>query len=708
LKIEKKEHGIILAIILHLALLAIASRKYVFLGRFPKQDLMWNDLQLFRNWTWFSQTIIESGFKGLLSRDVDFRVNFGESIYTQSKSTSILFDPGAWVFAYTNNLNFSILTRLFIVSSICAFGIYLLMIKRNGVEIKSFSVAKFVIIFSTIDGFFLFHPQFSYEVGFLNSWFFFLVPIWLYIFTYGQHFSMKYRYTLCVYVSLISCAMTDIHVIIFVSTLALFALLGSSKSGIRNIFSTCGIFLIVFIIDRLPFIESMFSNNEASRSGTFYPEYLQNFVLWLFFTPFSYNFAGPVTLFVGLMIPTLLTLIIFNTEQKVRDKILKDCLIGAFLFLLLIGIGVLVHSLPEISKFMPSLWRYPLAVMPFILGSVVAKWAMVILTKRSLESLLIVTMTLLVPLQSLAITFFTRDHYQVSYNHKLRDYFVLELPRCIDKILLDYRIEKNQRSIMFAAPKYSEEYPYGRDDSLLYLIENPKAINGRTFDQWRYSSNYKYIEVFGYNAWPTVLSDGTSLMEKISVTESNILLSSEKLPDFDKGFKLIGFCNPPFKSSLFEAENHTLIRSTFVYLRDPLYDNSQNSFKYFSSSASFGLECDHSKGILHQDLETLPVAYRDSYVVSASNKIIPVENVDGMIGLPKSICSKETFKSILIEVYPNSTVVLVRNALEVTIFLTASLIGFIKLNTSLLPRLIRKIAEIRAVSKRRMRDLNPR
>lgn len=656
--------------LIHFIIFFFALKKYLFLGRFPNQDLFWNDLQLFRYWTWLSKTFDSQGIVGVLSSDTDFLINYGESLYAQAKSTSFIFDIGSWVYAFTGDIDIAIGFRLLVFSSIGALGLYLLLIKGSRTDFSRWSSKiLFLFLFIIFDSFLLFHPQFSYEVGVLNSWCFFLVPIWVYMFWYGGQYSNLARISTLVILSYLSFSTTDTHAIIYILILALFCIISVSNRDKVRILKDILLVSGIFIIDRIPFLVEFFSTSETSHRGAFYPDYLVSFVLFLSLTPFTYNFSGPVSLFLGFIAPFIAIWIYLNSNIYQKRKLRFDFFTIIFVFLILILIGVCLHSISILSAHMPSLWRYPLAILPFIIISALARRSGDFFSNRKLQYSFIVGITISLTFQFAAINFLTRDVYQVVYDKELRYQLVEKLPQCINQALLDSKVAAGKRSIIFAAQEYSEDYPKGRDDTLLYLNENPTSLQGRTFNQWRYSSNSLYIDQFGFFAWPFILADSDEIVSAMDVTRSNVLLTSSPLISKSSKLKFVRTCEPLKLVQSFSDRNKTLERNVYIYLKT---DNTNliNDINYSSSKIQTKISCSNASKLKEDDFN-VPIAFRDSLRADINQTDVVLKNHKGYAQLPYNICDDLDEINLIVDIYSKSTSVLLKNIMGITFTLMA-------------------------------------
>ena len=657
-------------ILIHLIFFFFALKKYLFLGRFPNQDLFWNDLQLFRYWTWLSTTFDSQGIVGVLSSDTDFLINYGESLYAQAKSTSFIFDFGSWVYVFTGDIDIAIGFRLLVFSSIGALGLYLLLIKGSKTDFSLWSSKiLFLFLFIIFDSFLLFHPQFSYEVGILNSWCFFLVPMLVYMFWYGGQYSNLARISALVILSYLSFSNTDIHAIIYILTLALFCIISVGNRDKVRILKDTLLISGLFLIDRIPFLVEFFRTSETSFRGPFYPDYLVNFVLGLRHSPFAYNFAGPVTFFVGFLAPFVAIWIYLNSNIYQKKKLRFELFTIIFLILILILIGVCLHSISILNAQMPSLWRYPLAIVPFIIISALARRSGDFFCNRKLKYSFAVGITMSLTLQLAAINFFTQEVYQVVYDKELRYQLVEKLPKCINEALLESKIAAGKRSIIFAAQEYSEDYPKGRDDTLLYLIENPTSLQGRTFNQWRYSSNSIYIDQFGFFAWPFTLAETDEIVSAMDVTRSNVLLTSSPLIGKSNKLKFVRTCEPLKLVQSFTDRNKTLERNVYIYLK---IDNRNfiNDMNYSSSKIQTKINCSNASKLKEDDFN-VPLAFRDSLRANINQTDVVLKNYKGYAQLPYNICGNLDEINLIVDIHSKSTSVLLKNIMGITFILMA-------------------------------------
>jgi hypothetical protein len=656
--------------LIHFVIFFFALKKYLFLGRFPNQDLFWNDLQLFRHWTWLSKTFDSQGIVGVLGSDTDFLTNYGESLYAQAKSTSFIFDFGSWIYVFTGDVDIAIGLRLLVFSSIGALGLYLLLIKGSRADFNLWSSKiLFLFLFIIFDSFLLFHPQFSYEVGILNSWCFFLVPMWIYMFWYGGQYSNLIRVSTLIALSYLSFSTTDIHAIIYILILALFCLISVGNRDKVRILKDTILLSGLFLIDRIPFLVEFFRTSETSFRGAFYPDYLVNFVLYLGLTPFAYNFAGPVTLFIGFLAPFVAIWIYLNSNINQKKKLRFELFTIIFIFLILIFIGICLHSISILSAQMPSLWRYPLAILPFIIISTLARRSGDFFSNCKLKYSFVAGIVISLTLQLAAINFFTRDVHQVVYDKELRNHLVEKLPKCINEALLESKIAVGKRSIIFAAQEYSEDYPKGRDDTLLYLNENPTSLQGRTFNQWRYSSNSLYIDQFGFFAWPFILTNTDEIVSVMDITRSNVLLTSSPLINNSKILKFVRICEPLKLDQSFTVRNKTLERNVYVYLKTNNI-NFIDDMNYSSSRIQAKIDCSKISQLKENDF-VIPLAFRDSLKADINQTDVVFKNHKGYAQLPYNICNSIDEVNLIVDIHSKSTTVLLKNIIGIALTLIA-------------------------------------
>lgn len=640
----RKSASNILPILIFAILLLLSLKKYLFLGRFPNQDLFWNDLQLFRSWNWQSELFRSFSIHKVLGTDVDFLINFGDNPYSSSKATAVLFDPGFWAYLITSSLDFAISFRLLVVSGIGALGLYFLLTHTtNGERIVWHSRTNLLFIFAILESAFLFHPQFNYEVGFLNSWIFFLVPTWFAVLVRARSRVTLNTCTMVIWLTALSLSLTDIHILIFLPSIFLlyFGITQSKKGWHLTVVMVLS--LTIVFVSKTPFIYSTIDAFDLSHSGTFNETYIRDFIFKLVPTMLTYYFSGPISIFIGLVIP-LLTLLIYRTlnTHKRRKFIIG---FGSVLVWSLANVcfGVAVHGIYLFAQFMPSLWRYPFGLVPFALISFIAFWSHEVKFQQSLNGLLKSIIVLVLSLQYLLVSVLTPSNFDVVYDKGARDYFISKLPLCIDQKLSRSGIERGTRSILFAAPAFDEVYyKKGRDDSLLILLENPVSLFGRTFNQWRYASNRPYVDFFGYFSWPFLIDDVNVIEEFVDRTRSNVLLTSKMFNKDVERFEYLGRCENTIQNVNLIERNHTLSRDLHIYgVKSEESQQPLLEIDYQSGSLKINGNCELIASSQIEFFE-IPIAFRDSLKLFANNEKFDLSvGEDGLVLLSREICDEK-------------------------------------------------------------------
>ena len=90
---------------------AVNLQKIGLLNRFPWQDLIYSDFQIYNKWRWFKDSLNQLGIFYGLSNSIDFTRNFGENTYLTSRTASPLFDLGSIGYEITGNLQIAIVFK---------------------------------------------------------------------------------------------------------------------------------------------------------------------------------------------------------------------------------------------------------------------------------------------------------------------------------------------------------------------------------------------------------------------------------------------------------------------------------------------------------------------------------------------------------------------------------------------------------------------
>jgi hypothetical protein len=147
------------------------------LARFPWQDLIYADFQIYNRWVFFAQSVKSEGLWDALTITKNFGMNLGENMYVSSRVSSSIFDVGAWLFLTTNNLDLAVIGKLFLHFLICYIGFLKIFKIAYPVSSPKRNIFFVISLVST-----LCHPILYHEVGPMVLWYLLLTPAWLYIF----------------------------------------------------------------------------------------------------------------------------------------------------------------------------------------------------------------------------------------------------------------------------------------------------------------------------------------------------------------------------------------------------------------------------------------------------------------------------------------------------------------------------------------------
>ena len=583
-------------------LLGISLHLMPFKGRFPWQDLLWNDLALHNNWRWVVESIQENGFLASFNKGVDFRQSTGEFIIASTKSFPNIFDLGAISILLLNvGVEYGFIIRQLVFVSLSFWAVYLLYKQSDKFkEAENWNTFPPILIASII----CLSPIFYHEVGPLNQFFLFLVPCWLYVLIRladKKDNDIQDLLLLCG-VLFLSIGVSDLFIFFNIFSVFLFVLL--LKPGAYRIllatFFFCSLLVALFFFTI--FYEKLFpSGSMVSKSGgwdlSFYYEFFLKPMLGnAIFLPY---FPGPSTLFIHATLAVLVVQAIVVKENiETRNAILKVF----YVFLVLVILGVILHGVGFLKNMLPGVVRYHLSIAPILLASVfvikplkfftmnalitafVLLFSLIAIYKNgssltTLSSIYYISLAVgvssllcvlcygggqrryaplltLAPIIPLAIFWVNSNSYNFltspgslrETNSKLQASLNGGVQSCINDYVERHNKSGLPRSFAFVAPNLYKGKHTGRNDTLMMVVEQPEMLFGRTFNQWRYGYNEWTIHLNslsgrGFTSWPFSFKQLSEFRIFLEETYSPFVISASKR-EID-GMVLLGYCYPP-------------------------------------------------------------------------------------------------------------------------------------------------------------------
>jgi hypothetical protein len=164
-----------------------------------------------------------------------------------------------------------------------------------------------------------------------------------------------------------------------------------------------------------------------------------------------------------------------------------------------------------------------------------------------------------------------------TINHDIRQWITTDMPNCIKKATTTATSSEKAHQYVFLTSNDEN----GRNDNLTTLIENPWALDGRTFNQWRYGtsrSNYLLLEKFGLkgiNTWAFTEGNLGKTIDYANVLGINYLVATTPLTS-SEDIEFLGECEipkdispkfVPFKQLLsgIETGNTSYQKNLYVY-----------------------------------------------------------------------------------------------------------------------------------------------
>ena len=346
----------------------------IFLGRFPGQDLYWNDFQIYNSYRWFQDLIMTGSWKNIFGSYIDFFQSTGTPFAT-SKHPNVFLDLGAWISILISTEN-ALVIRYFIFSAIFLYGIYLLNFNFGN---KNILLVSLIFVCGLVS------PIFYFEVGLLCQYFLFLTPIYFYlslqILSIKNSSNVIFRYYLkLTLLILISLGVADLNIFFYYSTILFFSLLVSiSFTSFKRFLFLLFFGFTIFFINFFPFFHSIVNGEIVNAAGSwelkyYYTKFAKDFLFYFIYF-MQGNFQGPITIYLNvfaifLYIYYITSTKIFSFKKKnfkilFNKKYLKLFSPILIFFFLILG-GLILHAFSFFRDNLPSAVRYHLSIFPFL------------------------------------------------------------------------------------------------------------------------------------------------------------------------------------------------------------------------------------------------------------------------------------------------------------------------------------------------------
>jgi hypothetical protein len=632
--IKRKRFKSIQDLVPFLLCLAVVLPQNRLLARFPWQDLIYADFQIYNRWVFFAESVKTEGLWTALTLTTNFGMNLGENMSVSSRVSSSIFDIGAWLFLTTNNLDFALAGKLLMHFVICYAGFKNLYKIAYPVNSPKRNIFFLISLAST-----LCHPILYHEVGPMVLWYLLLTPAWLFIFlkAFNYGISASLRSSLLYILIFLTVGSSDLFIFFFFPFIAITAyFLSDNKLKPGNLVKLLFLVEILMIIPKIPYFffahsPYIVSNKGTINAGQYFDEFIEPLLLKSLL--FIY-FTGPVLIFLNIIV--LITVAYMSVSNFSKSK--QYLLFLATLLVLLIGIGVVLHGIPYLRNQLPSGVRYQVAVWPFIVLAVLPFWSSKVEFKEKLKLVsnkfvslcLLFTILIMITGSTTIYEVITPGASKKAVNLDMREWLLHQLPNCINQIIsTSSRSEYSNKSFVFL----TSEREGGRNDTLLFLIENPHQLNGPTFNQWTYATNKANYNLNldsnlrGLNSWAFIENNLNSVLKFAEKSQSQYLISTVPLESKNSQFEMIGKCSfpeelvgssTPFKSRQgnFPLGNITLESPVFIH---DINSNSQGETKlvhldeFNLSSLVYEVKC----GPVNQ--VTLPVGYSNEIVITSGS-----------------------------------------------------------------------------------------
>lgn len=625
---------------IYLLLQMLMVPQFGILNRFPWQDLLYGDLQVYNRWRWFAESLRNQGFLGGIFSNTDFLMGTGENTVLTSRAPTPLFDIGAWAYYLTGSIDISFFVKLFIYSFVAFLGIKkMFKLFYLNSEVRN---VKYFIYFTIVLGSILSHPNLLGDIGSMVLWYLFLIPSWIDIFRRVMHESWKdiFFSANSIFVFFLTLGSSDLFIFFLYLSLLfiIITIFRPNKKQILKLFVYTTVVEIVLLLSKINYIYYSLSEYSTSHSGTWNAsDYLKFFILpELKFALFFPHFVAPTIIYLNFVI-IFLCIYLYRIGKGQRAFLIAPVLN----LILLLLFGILLHAIPFIRDNLPSAFRYHLGPWPIIFFSVLPIWmGRVEQDKRlngsldnALEGKTCVEAKLRIILIALIFTFpslgniyapVTPSNNKRVLDYELRDYVFRQIPTCINMLISSSPFMEKSRQYLFETTS-SER---GINDLLESLIEKPDSLFGRTFNHWRYSTsisnftlNAKY-GLGGFFTWAFSNQNEAEIRGFAKATGARFLIGTEV---HSNSFVSLGSCQGneellkrfmPFRSPLTgEIEgNKTYTSKIHVYYIDfPEEKSLPTNSKYYSDHASFVFNCNSN------ELHILPINYSKDLRITLGN-----------------------------------------------------------------------------------------
>jgi len=615
---------------IYLFILMLVIPKYGLLARYPWQDLIYCDLQIFNRWRWFSESLDQSGLINTLTSNVDFRMNTGENLYLSSRISNPIYDLGAWIYFITGSVDIAFFSKYVVLTLFLASGLVQL-IKRNTLIENRIPNTKF-LIFAVLLASMMGNPLMLHEAGPMVLWYLFLTPAWIIVFleTRDRGLSTMLSNWRTYALIVLTIGSSDLFVFFYFPLFLVLIVTETSNiyKSLKNVLKGILFIELVLIVSKVLYFYYKFEGNSVSHSGSWGPvEYIKNFVAPLFLSLFLPFFWGPAIIFLNFVL--LGIIVYFGLQAPLVLK--KYLIVWSSVLLILLSIGMFLHMVPVTREALPSAFRYHVApwsifvisMIPIFINDVLAKTKKTPAIeghKKTVLACVLVAILAVSNIEQFYVSLVPAGSKRIV-DHDLRQWITKDMPNCV----FTTTIQANPSN---AAGQYvflTADNENGRNDNITSLIENPWALNGRTFNQWRYStskSNYLSLEKYGLNGlntWAYTEKNLDKLLEYANALGITNLVTTTRLAESEH-IKYLGECKVPngllprfvpFKQLLsgVATGNTSYQKNLFIY-KIVLNQTPVPIVKVSSNEISYSISC------LEEKIYTLATDYSSDLKVT--------------------------------------------------------------------------------------------
>jgi hypothetical protein len=675
-----------------LLLLTLATYSISFLNRFPWQDLLYADFLLLNALRWGSQNIIENGPVAWLMSTIDFREGLGENVFASIKSSPSYLDIAIYLSVLAGP-NIAIITKRIVYSALCIVACYyigkrnhaegrmefylftsaivlmpelytyglfnetgLLMIpplylsidllsERFGPWRYAFFAAILALFAGASDLFFFFNilSVFAFflllnpakwrivvvlgavsglfgAVHFGNVFLERIFPSGSYIgnsgsWTLGYYINEFWRklYTGVIAPEIVGPVMLFTTVFVFPYVVA--TLVSRNRRALWGIAAVIVVFAIQTALSFLLHGVPELTGKLPSAVRYNYPAIAVLLCIVLLSNPLEFRTRTIIAATVGWGIWLVLAMKAF----PLRDTLIfnyHDYIIGTGLAnadtLHLITLFSIASLSPLVwlagTRSDGNTWRNE--------GRTVAFAAMPLLVYGTNVGLSYTTVSL------------GSAHYS---NGELSRWLSDGVQSCITRVIAQSSYADETRSFVFVASKFAPNYPYGRHDLIMSILEQPEKLGGRTFNHWRYghapvtSRLYATYTRASWNTWPPTFDNPEKVAGLAAATFSPFVIAAGATP-LPKDFVPLGSCPPPVGLSQLAVEmNPTLKADIYIYYyagyRALFPQIASATFQ--SSYATFELRTSANATVPMNGV-SLPIAYHSGLKARLDDEVTPV------------------------------------------------------------------------------------